>query len=642
MNRLKQSLSSISTPSLPSFGSSSSASERLTDPPLDEPTLASFAARQKLTSALLDACSQLHRALAKERPDPRNTIAHGKTKLPVEWVAEIMAEGADELKDSLVRNSSGEVESYAQVVASVGDMHAQLASLSANYHEQLAGNVLAVLERRAEDFKDWEKALKDAEKKRTTLDAILAKIEKGKKDPAEYEQELDTAQWAYTDSCQRLQRRADQLDEALGEDREAAQQLVAVQLDFARNYVSLLEDCESSLSSSAARSARPRPPLPQRSSANASSSRMARSQSESSIQGGKPVISPTIYSVLGPNRSRGNTVSSVSSEKDRDHSGSSTSKTRSRSGSVLDRLAFGGRSKKKDANGNSGGGVDEEGEEGRPPASPREQNPSSPSRFNPSLPNLPTLGSLKKLSIASNGAGGKYGSLGDAEDYNTAPSSPTRSSAHPPAFRRSQTAPTTASSSNGSLKTPSPTSPGFRRVPPVPSLPAPGPIGRIYRAQWAYLPASGSSHGHGGSAEDESDIEDLALDRGDLVRIEEELTADWWKGAIVSGAGKGRRGMLPSAYVVPHEGETVAGSSARPTTSAGAGNASEARWRSMTADEAPETSSDGHGLDTDTDGDEGLLPEAGEPRWSIDGDESSPFGDDTVSYAHATGRSSRQ
>lgn len=55
-------------------------------------------------------------------------------------------------------------------------MHAQLASLSASYHEQLVAEVLTVLERRAEDFKDWEKALKEAEKKRTALDAVMAKV----------------------------------------------------------------------------------------------------------------------------------------------------------------------------------------------------------------------------------------------------------------------------------------------------------------------------------------------------------------------------------------------------------------------------------------------------------------------------------
>ncbi len=118
MNRLKQSLSSISTPALPSFGSSSpsSAAERATEPPLEQARLKELAARQKLTSNLLDACSQLHRALAKERPDPRNaiTIPNSKTKLPVEWLATIMTEGAEEMNASLTRSSVGEVESYGE------------------------------------------------------------------------------------------------------------------------------------------------------------------------------------------------------------------------------------------------------------------------------------------------------------------------------------------------------------------------------------------------------------------------------------------------------------------------------------------------------------------------------------------------
>lgn len=122
MNRLKQSLSSISTPALPSFGSSSStsASERATEPPLEPARLTELAARQKLTSHLLDACSQLHRALAKERPDPRNsiTIPNSKTKLPVEWLATIMTEGAEEMNASLTPNPAGDVESYGEHVPS--------------------------------------------------------------------------------------------------------------------------------------------------------------------------------------------------------------------------------------------------------------------------------------------------------------------------------------------------------------------------------------------------------------------------------------------------------------------------------------------------------------------------------------------
>ena len=119
MNRLKQSLSSISTPALPSFGSSlSTSAERATEPPLEQARLTELAARVMLTSNLLDACSQLHRALAKERPDPRNsiTIPNSKTKLPVEWLATIMNEGAEEMNASLTRSSAGDVQSYGEYV----------------------------------------------------------------------------------------------------------------------------------------------------------------------------------------------------------------------------------------------------------------------------------------------------------------------------------------------------------------------------------------------------------------------------------------------------------------------------------------------------------------------------------------------
>lgn len=64
----------------------------------------------------------------------------------------------------------------ARVASTVGELHAQLAQLSGGYHAELAANVLAVLERRAVDFKEYEKVLKEAEKKRSVLDAVMTKV----------------------------------------------------------------------------------------------------------------------------------------------------------------------------------------------------------------------------------------------------------------------------------------------------------------------------------------------------------------------------------------------------------------------------------------------------------------------------------
>ncbi|BGP58081.1 hypothetical protein JCM8202v2_005738 [Rhodotorula sphaerocarpa] len=623
MNRLKQSLSSMSTPSLPSFGSGQVSPSSQVPPPLEpRERLVELAARRRLSSGLLQAYALLHRSLAKEKTDPRSMIGHGKTQPPVAWVAGIMTDGAEELRDCASSTSNGALEDYARVASTVGELHAQLAQLSGGYHAELAANVLAVLERRAVDFKEYEQVLKEAEKKRSVLDAVMTKIDKGKKDPAEYELDLDAAQAGYTEVRQRLQRRADQLDESLAEDTQAAREMVAVQLGesershFARSYVALLEDCHGGLTATSKSRGQ-----------SASATRMTRAQSDSSGTGAAPVITPTIYSVLDHGRSRANTVSSVTSDsKDRDGAGAVSPKNRSRSGSVLDRFAFGGRAKKKDAIG--------EGDETRSPSSSR--NPSSPSRFNASLPTLPTLGSFKKLSVQSDVAGGKYSALGDTEEYyNTAPPSPTRSpntksGSHPPAFRRSQTAPDNPSSSATSLSF-SPTSPSFRQVPPLPSRPTKaGPVGRTYRAQWPYTPTGAS---HGDLTDEEDDASDLELERGTLVRIEEEITPDWWRGVVVAGARQGRRGMLPSAYVVAHEVD-------RAETSTLNSNASttEETWRALAADDgassAPETSSDGHGFDhDDEDGDGGLLPEFKAPSWSFgngEDDAESPFGDDQM------------
>lgn len=55
-------------------------------------------------------------------------------------------------------------------------------------------------------------------------------MEKGKKDPAEFEREFDQAEWAYQDDCSRLRRRAEQLESTLQDDVDALRQLVEVQL----------------------------------------------------------------------------------------------------------------------------------------------------------------------------------------------------------------------------------------------------------------------------------------------------------------------------------------------------------------------------------------------------------------------------
>lgn len=115
MNRLKQSLSSMSTPSLPSFGSGQVSPSSQVPPPLEpRERLVELAARQRLSSGLLQAYALLHRSLAKEKTDPRSMIGHGKTQPPVAWVAGIMTDGAEELRDCASSTSNGALEDYGE------------------------------------------------------------------------------------------------------------------------------------------------------------------------------------------------------------------------------------------------------------------------------------------------------------------------------------------------------------------------------------------------------------------------------------------------------------------------------------------------------------------------------------------------
>ncbi|GAA5923253.1 hypothetical protein JCM3775_007483 [Rhodotorula graminis] len=660
MNRLKQSIASIQAPSLPSFGSASpDDDERPTRPPLDDHRLASLSTRKDVAAKLADTFAQHVRTLAKQRTSPLAGSGNA-TALPAQWVGDAMIEAAQEIRAGATSSTEA---SYAHVLASTGELYLQFTKLATSYHDQLSATYLDTLERRTDDFKDLDKTVKEADKKRSLLEAVMTKMEKGKKDPAEYERDLENAEDVYADECKRLERKADRLEEALEGDIDALKQLVDVQLEFARGYVALLEDCQSSIGGVSSSSA----PRARSSTLQAppSSNRMARSQSESSVLSAPtPASSSTsgMFSMLGPNRSRRSTVSSQTSDGaavSASGAAGEAAKNRSRSGSMLERFAL-GKNKKKDVSPAETPTAEEPDDE---PAAPHRSSgasgASSPTRSR-NAPSMPSIGSFKKLSLSGVGSG-KYGSLGEDDAEPVATTSPTSSTASfasrrvPPVLRRAETAPASP--------VPSPR----RAVPPLP--PSRGPVGKTFRAQWAYVPAA-SSAGHG--TDDESEDE-LKLEKGDIVRVEHERTADWWVGRIVGGGsgverGRGRRGMFPSAYVVPH---VLPLDDEEPRGQQGASARDSERWTTFSSSSTRDGSEyHGHSTedsdtadDDDEEGEQGLLDRPGAsyspfgdddgaarappPRRTVPapslpprGQGSSPFARDDVSHVWASGQTS--
>ncbi|GAA5943069.1 BAR and SH3 domains-containing protein [Sporobolomyces koalae] len=582
MNRLKQSLNA-----LPSF--SGASNERATRDPISEDRLASITARRALVNNHQLAFASYYKTVAKERTNPTITdttlsglAGRGETQLPARWFGQTLIESSQSIE---VVETEAE-ERYRDSLALVGEAHLEYSNLAQACNTTLRQGFLDTLERRLEQFKEFDKLMKDAEKKRSSLEALMAKIEKSKKEKSEYEFDLDQAEWAYGDACESLDRKAEQIENGTGDDVEALKELIDAQLEFATNYASILQSVRNQLPSpvkqqvrSSSRSESPSnavrsgsPATRSRSSTlqvSAASTRMNRSLSDSSAQNVPSAFSSSILSSLGPGRTRRSTVSSQSDDKDKEKD----SKNGSRSGSVLERFALGASKKdkkKKDKNGENVGGTDstdptEKEHDHREDAATRSRSNSattgSPSRFGSSgwgSPSLPTMGSLKKLASPSSQ---KYGALrdddsgsnhsGGSADRPTIASldfgSATSSSGHqrrmtPPPLKRTQTAPPLTIPGRSS----SPASP--RVLSPLRPVALPrmlsSPIGRTYLAKWAYHPSL-------------ADPDELEFDKGDLIVVSKEVNTDWWIGQVVRGRHERgeTKGMFPSAYVVLHEAE---------------------------------------------------------------------------------------
>lgn len=209
-------------------------------------------------------------------------------------------------------------------------------------------------------------------------------------------------------------------------------------------------------------------------------------------------------------------------DKDKDRDGTTSPKSRSRSGSMLSRFTGSGKKDKdKKARESARDDDDSQNEErladGLDAADDDDQDSYrsvSPTPF--AMPSMPTLGSLKKL--GSGGTGSKYDTLLDSDSspsrgLKSASSSP---SMRQPPFKRTQTAPPLHTSSD------------------------------LFEAKWAFRG-------------DDTDESELPLEKGDVVRREREISAEWWVGTIVEGSVPGRTGMFPSNHVTPAEAHEVDG-----------------------------------------------------------------------------------
>ena len=144
--------------------------------------------RSEVVSRLSVAFASHHKTASKKRSKP-----DGESVIPLQWIGEEMLKGGEELgavangDDALaqygelwgagwvLRRSDADIE-LGTVLQQMGEAHARLATLKTGYLEALAASFLASLSNRLEDHKDFDKAVKEAEKIRSALEAVLLKV----------------------------------------------------------------------------------------------------------------------------------------------------------------------------------------------------------------------------------------------------------------------------------------------------------------------------------------------------------------------------------------------------------------------------------------------------------------------------------
>ncbi|GAA5850137.1 hypothetical protein JCM3766R1_006939 [Sporobolomyces carnicolor] len=594
MNRLKNSLALLST------SSTGGAAAAAADDEDHEQRRTIISTRRDVLDSVKATSTLYHKHWSKRRPDPRSssssrfkTNKDQQQQLATKWFSLALADVASLEPRS---HDSG----YYSIVS---DCLSKVDDISVRYVGRFEREFVDPLDRRIDQCRTFEHSVKRLDKKRDQFRKLKHSSESDnnksvdfkKKDDVQHE--LEQLEWEVTDATDDVDRQFREIQLAAArDDVESLKNLIEAQLEFAKAWTTVLERARDEFDNhhhdgnnrnapfrSTATTiddddggTRSRASPSAATSSSIASTRMNRSHSDSSGGGGgRHVVSgvamgaTNLLSSLGPGRrSRRSTVSTSSS----DHDKGNNAMNRSRSGSVLERFALGSSSSSSKGDGDRvssssdrtepvGGESKNRSRSGSGSGSSKwtsspslaslarmkpfgsSASPSSPSSSSPSSKRYGALRDEDELSPYARGVGrlgrdddddGSGAAAVVALDPYREPEAPSTTTATapkrrpPPPLHRTRTAPPATTTTT--------TTP--RRL---------SPIGQTFVAKWSFDPTR-----TGGRGDDE-----LKLDKGDLVVVEDVVNRDWWIGRLVEGEGEGetRRGMFPSLYVALHEEE---------------------------------------------------------------------------------------
>ncbi|KAI5474687.1 BAR adaptor protein [Pseudohyphozyma bogoriensis] len=557
----------------------------LTDPPLADDVHEFVVARRQHAKLLLAATTSYHKTAFKKRAAPDGT---GGNELPVEWLGREMVNSGAALAAASESGGADGLATYATALDVVGNAHLELSSLTTSYLDNLSLTYVAQLEQALEGHDEFSKAIKDADKLRSSLEASLTKAQKAKSSSATQEEELENLRAEYDTACDELQTRVGEMEDDALREAEALGEFLEAEIEYAQRYTEILLAAQGQLpnlrSGISSKPRKPAPPPRTRSgltlnnlappSINSIATRMGRSYSDSSamkdISAASKNASERLPSGLSPrkptfsfsssgsrsrshstaggkggdegeegeegtkaSRSRSGSTSEKVREMVRSRSGSGTALdkvkegNRSRSGSMLGRFSSKKASPVQTPAAKDDGLAPPENEAGERDSDGDSYDDRSGSKFTTFKPTMPQLPSLKKLGSSTS----KYESLDDDGSGVS--------------FVR-ESSPVSSSSRNGHLSATTVRHPSLKRHATSPSLLTTSAlglddeVGKTYRAQWQFAA---------------SEANEVRLEKGDTIKVTKVVNSDWWIGRKTD---TGEEGMFPSAYVTLVEEEEKA------------------------------------------------------------------------------------
>ncbi|KAM0749304.1 hypothetical protein T439DRAFT_47455 [Meredithblackwellia eburnea MCA 4105] len=232
-----------SMPSLPSFSLSSSSNptspgDQLTDPPIDPDQLAILLRRKQTTTNWLAVVQRFARNYGKRKSDPTSggvsKESGEKEELIEGWCARVASEAAE---DKLHGD-----DQFTSNLESLGTTYRHLSTLLDSFLTQIDESILPPLQDRVQLYKEFEKILKEADKARSALEAILVKSSKLKEKDVEkksqdLEAETHVLQRVYDDASEVLRSAVEEVESGYVEEESLIGEWLRLHTGQIRNRV---------------------------------------------------------------------------------------------------------------------------------------------------------------------------------------------------------------------------------------------------------------------------------------------------------------------------------------------------------------------------------------------------------------------